>query len=129
MSLLIAIACAVGGLALGALVGFRLGENARGSRREYWGLNAAVVVGCGALNFAGLAWGRSWLAYGALGLMGGLITGMKYGFFDSAGGWRDPGPGEEPPSQPNARLDVAEDADDTLQGGQAGGPGKLLDVE
>jgi hypothetical protein len=51
-------------------------------------MNAAVVIGCAALDFAGLATGRYWLAYSAVGLMGGLITGMKYGFSDSIAVWR-----------------------------------------
>jgi hypothetical protein len=46
-------------------------------------MNVTAVLGCAVLDFVGLASGRQWLAYSALGLMGGLITGLKYGHSDS----------------------------------------------
>jgi hypothetical protein len=52
------------------------------------------------LDFVGLATGRQLLAYAALGLMGGLITGLKYGHSDSIGLWRGSG-------EPDAPADVA----------------------
>jgi len=72
-------------------------------------MNVAAVLGCAILDFAGLASGTYWLAFSAIGLMAGLITGMKYGYVDSMRIWRDPGsagvsPGEQtdlPANPPN----------------------------
>jgi hypothetical protein len=106
VNLAITIASVVGALALGGLVGFRLGKSCGGSRRAYWAMNAAAVICCAALNFAGIIWGMRWLAYGSLGLMGGLITGMKYGYFESASVWLAPvatesGDSADAPEQPD----------------------------
>jgi hypothetical protein len=84
------------GLAVGGLAGFRLGERFRGRRRAYWVMNVAAVLGCAILDFVGLASGRQWLAYAALGLMGGLITGLKYGHSESIGPRRGSGQSEAP---------------------------------
>jgi len=84
------------GLGCGGLAGYRLGASIRGRRRAYWSLNVAVVLACAALDFAGLVSGVNWLAYSALGLMGGLITGMKYGYVDSIRVWQEPGSTELP---------------------------------
>ena len=75
VSLALAIACAVGGA--------RARRAGRVSARRECSRFAAGVLGaerrrrgrCAALDFAGLVLGAGWLAYGALGLMGGLITG------------------------------------------------------
>ena len=76
------------GLVLGALVGYRIGKEVHGNRRVYWALNVGAVLGCAALDFVGLMMGWYWLAYSAIGLMAGLITGMKYGYVDWMGVWR-----------------------------------------
>jgi hypothetical protein len=103
----IIIASVLGALALGGLAGFRLGKSCGTSRRAYWSMNGAAVICCAALNFAGIIWGMGWLAYGALGLMGGLITGMKYGYFDAANVWRSP-----PAREGTESADIADQADD-----------------
>jgi hypothetical protein len=100
VGLALTLACVAVGLVCGGLAGFWLGSRIRGERRVYWSLNAAAVVGCALLDFVGLVTGRYWLAYSALGLMGGLITGMKYGFVDSIRVWQDPGPAEIPANEP-----------------------------
>lgn len=93
------------GVVGGGLAGFWIGERVHGERRAYWLLNVAVVLGCALLDFAGLAFGRYWLAYSAVGLMGGLITGMKYGYSDAMRIWRaaDPAkPAETPVAESSA---------------------------
>jgi len=77
------------GLALGGFVGLRWGRRFRARRKAYWTLNVAVVLGCAALDLLGLTVGNPVLAYAALGLMGGLITGMKYGYSDGLREWHD----------------------------------------
>ena len=62
----------------------------------------AVVVFMVA-DFAGLVLGWPALAYGALGAMGGAITGLKYGYAESIGVWRavDRFTGATPPADPD----------------------------
>lgn len=76
------------GLLGGIGAGLALGEVVRGRPRRYWVLNVAAVAACMAADFAGLVLGWSPLAYGALGAMGGALTGLKYGYSESVGVWR-----------------------------------------
>ncbi|NTU72502.1 MAG: hypothetical protein HGB10_11880 [Coriobacteriia bacterium] len=71
---------ALAGAAVGFALGFGLGRLARGSGRLFAALNALVVIAGMAANFLGLLRGMPWLAYGALGIMGGGLTGVRYGF-------------------------------------------------
>jgi hypothetical protein len=99
------------GLVFGGLVGHRIGERVRGRRRAYWALNVAVVLGCAGLDFAGLAMGSYWLAVSAIGLMAGLITGMKYGYVDSMRIWRNSTAAETSQVAPtDTRVQVPTDA-------------------
>jgi len=91
------------GLALGGLAGFALGERFRGRTRVYWTMNIVAVLGCAALDYVGLVSGRYWLAYSAVGLMGGMITGLKYGYSDSIAMRSSPDVADAP-------TDEAEDA-------------------
>jgi hypothetical protein len=90
VGLAITLAAVAAGLVGGGLAGYRMGEIVRGSRRSYWVMNVGVLLVCAVLDFTGLVLGRPWLAYGALGLMAGLITGMKYGYSDSIRVWQAP---------------------------------------
>ena len=118
MQLAFTLAAVAAGLAFGGLAGFKIGEGVRGSRSTYWALNILVVLGCAVLDFAGLVAGRYWLAYSAIGLMAGLITGMKYGYVDSMRVWRDTGPAESlagaPDESPSSESENA--ADETPTG-------------
>lgn len=88
MALLASIFAVLVGLLGGILGGLKVGGLVRGRTRVYWTLNAVVVVVCMLLDFAGLVTGQLWLAIGAVGLMGGSITGLKYGYSESIGVWR-----------------------------------------
>jgi hypothetical protein len=70
----------------------------------YWTLTAVAVALSAGLNFAGLMTGNHRLAYAALGLMGGLITGLKYGYSDMLTVWpeeeSDDTAGGEPAESP-----------------------------
>ena len=88
MSPLTAIAGVVVGLTVGIFGGLKVGELIRGRAKLYWALNGVVVLVCMLLDFAGLATGQLWLALGSVGLMGGGITGLKYGYSESIGIWR-----------------------------------------
>ena len=96
MNLALTVVCVGASLLGGGLAGYRLGTYVRGRLGTYWILNLVALVGCAMLDFAGMATGHYVLGYSALGLMGGLITGMKYGYTDSLRIWPDPEPAETP---------------------------------
>jgi len=84
----LAVAGVFVGLLGGLLGGYWLGGLARKNSRQYWALNGASVLLCVALDFVGLVTGQVWLALGAVGLLAGLLTGLKYGYSESIGAWR-----------------------------------------
>ncbi len=88
MQLAGAIIGVLAGLLGGIWGGYKLGEHVRGNPREYWTWNAVAFVVCVLLDMVGLALGWHWLAVSALGLLAGLITGMKYGYSESIGIWK-----------------------------------------
>lgn len=88
MHLAVVIAAVMLGLLGGIFGGLKVGEMVRGRPRTYWLLNGAAVLVFMVLDFVGLATGQLWLAMGAIGLMGGTITGLKYGYNESIGIWR-----------------------------------------
>lgn len=75
------IAGGLGGLALGALGGYRLGRVL--SQRHAWGFWTANVVfvalGIG-IALVGLTRDARWLSVAALGLEAGGLTALKYGY-------------------------------------------------
>ena len=70
---------AVPGLCIGAWAGLRLGARYGTVSWRYWLMNAAAFGACLAACVAGLMLGTRWVAMFALGVLGGLITGLKYG--------------------------------------------------
>ena len=45
----------------------------------FWALNVGLTLACSCLCALALIYGQRWLAIGVLGLLGGLLTGAKYG--------------------------------------------------
>lgn len=88
MNVVLTALAVLGGLLGGFWAGFALGERYRGEVRRYWTFNGLVVAGSMLANFAGLVLGWPALSYGALGVMGGALTGLKYGYSESIGVWR-----------------------------------------
>lgn len=88
MQLFAVIVAVMLGLLGGLFAGLKAGEGVRGRPRAYWLLNGAAVLVFMVLDFVGLATGQLWLALGSVGLMGGAITGLKYGYNESIGLWR-----------------------------------------
>jgi hypothetical protein len=112
VTVLAAVLAVLIGLLGGFWAGFNLGAKVRGLPRRYWALNAAAILVCMLADFAGLVLGWPPLAYGALGLMGGSLTGLKYGYSESIGIWRiiDGFTGVEPlrpPEEPEEHDDPA----------------------
>jgi len=111
MQLVAVIAAVLLGLLGGIFGGLKVGEMIRGRPRTYWLLNGAAVLAFMVLDFVGLATGQLWLAMGAIGLMGGTITGLKYGYNESIGIWRkiDGWTGADAGMRPADEDDVRED--------------------
>lgn len=82
----------LGGLAglVGSILGgLKWGELLRAKQRwRYWFANLLVMALGSYLAYSGLVGGRAWLSAAGLGIMGGGITGLKYGLGVSAGVWR-----------------------------------------
>ena len=76
------------GVLVGIFAGLKIGGRVRGNSRAFWLLNGAAFLVSMAVEFTGLVFGQLWLALGALGFLGGAITGLKYGYSESIGVWR-----------------------------------------
>ena len=73
------IGTGVTGLASGTAVGLVLGRRNGAVVWRFWVMCVFALVACSALCAAALVLAERWLAVGALGLLGGLLTGLKYG--------------------------------------------------
>lgn len=88
MEVLALVASALAGLSGGFWLGLRTGARLSGGRAwRYWAYNVLALLGGMLLAFAGQVFGALWLAVGGLGLAGGGITGLKYGYGASVGVW------------------------------------------
>lgn len=67
------------GLALGGYGGFRVGSAVVGRRRRFWLIVALLFVVATAILGQALHADAMWLAGLALGVLGGGVTGLKYG--------------------------------------------------
>ena len=82
-------------LVVGAATGFEYGGRHARARAKLGALYAVSVVACLGLCALGLAIAQRWLAVGSLGLLGGLLTGLKYG---ARGGFMPQEPQDKPDS-------------------------------
>ena len=90
------------GFAAGTAVGYWIGSRFRDDRRFLWALAIAAFLSASILNFAGLLSGTQWLAIGAVGLMAGVISGVKYGGFPETRVWDAGSPGDDGKQKPPA---------------------------
>ena len=90
MGFFVDIGAIAAGLALGGVLGYRIGLRWREKRRVLWTVGSVAFVSAGVLNLAGQITGQEWLAIGSLGLMAGLISGTKYGGFPEVRIWDKP---------------------------------------
>jgi len=109
------------GLGFGGLAGWRGGRWAVGFPERYWTLNSSAFFGSLLLDLVGLYVHQAWISYGAIGLMAGLITGLKYGYSPELRLWE---PQPELPDDPDDAGDDADDAgdEDDPSGPDAAGP-------
>ncbi|MDR3686405.1 MAG: hypothetical protein P4L93_05580 [Coriobacteriia bacterium] len=84
------------GLVLGALLGYWIGTNWEHDRRMLWVMGIGAFVLATVINFVGRVFGLEWLAIGAIGLMAGILSGVKYGGFPDVRVW------EKPPRDPRS---------------------------
>ena len=82
------------GLILGALLGYWIGTKWEQDRRMLWTMGITAFVFATVVNFVGRVFGLEWLAIGSIGLMAGILSGVKYGGFPDVRVW------EKPPSDP-----------------------------
>lgn len=76
----------IAGLVVGALAGFWLGGLIKGRKPwAYWTLNIIALVAGVAGALAGLNAGSKLTAVAVLGLEGGILTGLKYGYGHNPG--------------------------------------------
>ena len=77
------------GLVLAINVGLKWGESLRDRPSwRYWSANGVVMMAGIFAVFVGVAMDLGFLWTGGVGLMGGGITGLKYGYGRSIGLWR-----------------------------------------
>lgn len=73
------VVAALAGVGAGLWGGFRLGMRWGSPSWRYWLMNAGALVACLGICALSLTFGARWLAVLVLGVLGGLLTGMKYG--------------------------------------------------
>ena len=75
---------------LGIVIGFRIGQELAlhcQTKRQYWAANAICYVVCIVASAFIWALGLVVLAFATIGLLGGAIAGLKFGF-GSEGPWK-----------------------------------------
>jgi len=77
--LLASVVGGAAGLAAGGCVGLALGRRYGDVAWRFWVIGVAVLVVCSVLCAAGIGFGLRWVSVGALGLLAGALTGLKYG--------------------------------------------------
>lgn len=89
MDIVLAAVGAVAGLAFGVWAGWVLGQRVRERKPwAYWALNAAAFFDGTLVMFLGIWFDQLWLTMAGVFLLGGLLTGLKYGYGKSVGVWR-----------------------------------------
>ena len=84
---LFAVVSVGAGIGIGAWAGYALGTRAQGSRGGFWSAAVGATIVSMLIDFAGLMLGQYWLAVGAIGLMCGALTGLKYGYSPNVRVW------------------------------------------
>ncbi len=87
-----AVLSVIGGLVgiVGSMwLGLVWGERLRPRRRwRYWAANAVMLFAGMTITFVGLRFELFWIAVAGVGVMGGGLTGLKYGLGESVGIWK-----------------------------------------
>ena len=118
MHILLDIVAVAVGLVLGGVVGYAIGRRFEDDRTMLWTLGIAAFTTAWVLDLAGRIAGQPEVSFAALGLMAGLVSGVKYGGFPplgARGGAKadadaQPGANAAPGAQPDAQPDADTDA-------------------
>jgi hypothetical protein len=101
------------GLTVGIYLGFTVGQRFESRRRLLWWALVPALAIVWTVDLLGLLFARPELSIASLGLMAGMLTGVKYGAFPQIRIWEKK-PAKSP-GQPAARLaEPADPADDAL---------------
>lgn len=88
MEIVLVIIGSIAGLAAGLWIGLKWGMLlSGGSSFRYWLANLIMALAGLAVAIAGQLFGALWFAVAGVGVMGGGITGLKYGYGASPGVW------------------------------------------
>jgi hypothetical protein len=88
MQLFVALLATLAGLVCGIALGLIVGGWCRGARVRFWLLIAAGFVGCSAVMVLGQVLVQMWMLFLGVGLLGGWLTGMRYGYGQPLGPYR-----------------------------------------
>jgi energy-converting hydrogenase Eha subunit A len=92
------IAAVIVGLGVGGAIGWGVGRRWEQHRRRMWFATAVLLVAVCALDIAAISRGQFAVAYGAIGLMAGALTGIRYGGFSEIRDvWRKPRRADDAP--------------------------------
>ena len=113
MRLLVDIGAVAIGLIVGAAVGYWIGLRWESRRRTLWTIAGAAFAIAWIVDLAGYAVGHPEVSIGSVGLMAGIVTGVKYGGFsplralDQPAGTDVPAPDESEAATPAPRGDAS----------------------
>ena len=116
--LLIDIGAVALGLALGCVAGFAIGQHWESERRMLWTMAGAAFVATWIVDVAGYFTGHPEVSIGSIGLMAGLLTGVKYGGFADVRVW-EPRP---PVADEDADAAEGENAPASAEAGDGDAP-------
>ena len=81
MRVLVDIVAVAVGLVAGAAVGYWIGRRWELQRRVLWTMAGVAFAAAWVVDLGGYIAGRPEVSIGSIGLMAGLVTGVKYGGF------------------------------------------------
>lgn len=88
MGIALVVIGSIAGLAAGVWLGLKWGMRLSGGPSfRYWLANLAMALGGLAIAIGGQLLDAMWFAVSGVGVMGGGITGLKYGYGASPGVW------------------------------------------
>jgi hypothetical protein len=103
VQLLLDIVGVVLGLAVGAVAGYAIGRRFERRRTTLWWVVAPALATVWIVDFAGYLSGHPEISLGSIGLMAGLLTGVKYGAWPQIRVWETPPVGgAQPPEHGDA---------------------------
>lgn len=101
MQLLLDIVGVAAGLALGAVAGYAVGRLFESARAKLWWLVVPALATVWIVDFAGYRSAHPEISLASIGLMAGLLTGVKYGAWPQIRIWETPPVGDGQAPEPD----------------------------